>query len=169
MLWLFPTGRLAMHERERKTSNGISRRRMLKRIGAGAAIAWSAPILSSIRTPAFAQYGDPRCPACTPLGETGSEHCAGQADCGAEGSGNPCACLRTSGNTCACHSCVFCDNPAIVACSSQADCPAGWICAMSCCSDPGSVDDFRCHPACGGGDNPDPCVVGRRTGRTSMG
>lgn len=34
----------------------ISRRRMLKRIGAGAVVAWSAPIISSLRTPAFAQY-----------------------------------------------------------------------------------------------------------------
>ena len=34
---------------------GVSRRRMLKRIGAGAAVAWTAPILTSIRTPAFAQ------------------------------------------------------------------------------------------------------------------
>src|SRR2546428_6130851 len=35
----------------------ISRRRMLKRIGAGAAVVWSAPILTSIRTPAFAASG----------------------------------------------------------------------------------------------------------------
>ena len=34
---------------------GISRRKMLKRIGAGAAIAWTAPVLTSIKTPAFAQ------------------------------------------------------------------------------------------------------------------
>lgn len=39
----------------------ISRRRALKRIGAaGAAVAWSAPLLSSLRTPAFAQ-ASPRC------------------------------------------------------------------------------------------------------------
>jgi hypothetical protein len=35
--------------------DGISRRRMLKRVGAGAAIAWSAPVLTSLRVPAFAQ------------------------------------------------------------------------------------------------------------------
>jgi hypothetical protein len=39
-----------------KSHHSISRRAMLKRIGAGAAIAWSAPVLSSFRTPAFAQY-----------------------------------------------------------------------------------------------------------------
>src|SRR5438067_767610 len=29
---------------------------MLKRIGAGAAIAWAAPVVTSLHTPAFAQY-----------------------------------------------------------------------------------------------------------------
>jgi hypothetical protein len=37
-------------------AGGISRRRMLKRIGAGAAVAWTAPIITSVRTPAWAQY-----------------------------------------------------------------------------------------------------------------
>ena len=47
----------------------VSRRRMLKRIGAGAAVAWSAPILTSMRVPAFAQYGgncDPAKQFCGP-------------------------------------------------------------------------------------------------------
>jgi hypothetical protein len=35
--------------------NGISRRRLIKRIGTGAAVAWTAPILTSLRVPAFAQ------------------------------------------------------------------------------------------------------------------
>jgi Cu/Zn superoxide dismutase len=34
---------------------GISRRRMLKRVGAGVAVAWTAPILTSVRVPAYAQ------------------------------------------------------------------------------------------------------------------
>ena len=33
----------------------ISRRRILKRIGGGAVIAWSAPVLTSIRAPAYAE------------------------------------------------------------------------------------------------------------------
>jgi hypothetical protein len=32
----------------------LSRRRLLKRIGAGAAVAWSAPVLTSFHAPAFA-------------------------------------------------------------------------------------------------------------------
>jgi hypothetical protein len=35
--------------------DAVSRRRMLKRIGAGAAVAWTAPVLTSLRAPAFAQ------------------------------------------------------------------------------------------------------------------
>ena len=33
----------------------ISRRRMLRRLGAGVAVAWTAPILTSVRVPAYAQ------------------------------------------------------------------------------------------------------------------
>jgi hypothetical protein len=35
--------------------NAISRRRLIKRLGAGAAVAWSAPVLMSVKVPAFAQ------------------------------------------------------------------------------------------------------------------
>jgi hypothetical protein len=166
-----------MDEMDREIQDRISRRRMIKRLGAATAVAWTAPVLSSLGTPALAQVESPGngpCPQCVPLGNTGADHCAGQPDCGAEGSGNPCSCLTQRDGSCGCHSCVFCDNPAITPCGAQpgaGPCPPGWICAMSCCSDPASVDDFVCHPACNGGDNPDPCVGLRAagTGRTSMG
>src|SRR5437868_1836490 len=57
-------------------TEGISRRRMLKRIGAGAAVAWVAPVVTSIYTPAFAISGscDPqRCETCPALGCPGSD------------------------------------------------------------------------------------------------
>lgn len=44
-----------------KSHDSISRRTMLKRLGAGAAVAWSVPVLTSLRTPAFAQYGGVGC------------------------------------------------------------------------------------------------------------
>jgi hypothetical protein len=165
-----------MDEMDREIQDRISRRRMIKRLGAVTAVAWTAPVLSTLGTPAFAQ-GSPRCSQCVALGGTGADHCAGQPDCGAEASGNPCSCLRLSqaqGGECGCHSCVFCDNPAITPCGNQpgaGPCPPGWLCSMSCCSDPASVDDFVCVPACDGGDNPDPCVGLRAagSGRTSMG
>lgn len=162
-----------MDELDREVQDRISRRRMIKRLGAATAVAWTAPVLSTLGgTPAFAQ--DQPCSECTALGQIGDVHCAEQVDCGAEPTGNPCSCLRTIDDRCACHSCVFCDNPAITPCGSQpgaGPCPSGWICAMSCCSLGDSTDDFVCHPPCGGGDNPDPCVGLRAagSGRTSMG
>lgn len=59
-------GRMKGAPMEERPGKGISRRSMMKRLGAGAAIAWSAPVLTSLRTPAFAQpyvceSGCPRC------------------------------------------------------------------------------------------------------------
>jgi hypothetical protein len=51
--------------------SGLSRRTMLKRIGAGTAIAWSAPVLSSLRTPAFAGYPPPPDGGCIVLPQRG--------------------------------------------------------------------------------------------------
>ena len=57
----------------------VSRRVVLKRIGAGAAVAWTAPILTSIRAPAFAQSGGAcagkTCPACN-FGDVCGTNCA---------------------------------------------------------------------------------------------
>jgi CHRD domain-containing protein len=36
-----------------RDTNSISRRRLIKRLGAGAAVAWTAPVLLSVKTPAF--------------------------------------------------------------------------------------------------------------------
>jgi hypothetical protein len=171
-----------MDEKDREIQDRISRRRMIKRLGAATAVAWTAPVLSTLGSSAYAQtaeYNDPRCPDCVALGGTGADHCAGQPDCGAEPSGNPCSCLRTPGSqadpdgSCQCHSCVFCDNPAVISCTGQAGCPAGWVCSISCCSDPAATNDFVCVPRCGAGTNPDPCVgltgAARGNRRTSMG
>jgi CHRD domain len=46
-------------------TNAISRRRLIKRIGAGAAVAWTAPVLLSIKVPAFAQ--SPSCHVVTKM------------------------------------------------------------------------------------------------------
>jgi hypothetical protein len=78
------------------SSEEISRRRMLKRIGAGAAVAWSAPILTSIRTPAFAQYGGcspgSSCFACQGCPTPESPHCGGNPDCN---TADWCGCVTT--------------------------------------------------------------------------
>lgn len=113
-----------------ESGNRISRRRALKRIGAaGAAVAWSAPLLSSLRTPAFGQSRES--PVCT--------------ECFAECGGDPdCFCLTDEAGS-------FCSNNVscadTTACQTSADCPPGWFCQQSPCF--GSCGEFRCIPGCG--------------------
>jgi hypothetical protein len=163
-----------MDEMDREIQGRISRRRMIKRLGAATAVAWTAPVLSTVgATPAFAQPTP--CPDCVAAGQPRDVHCiqSEQFPCGEEPTGNPCACLRTTENTCFCHSCHRC--PGLTICTSSSQCPAGWQCAISCCSQ--ADNEFRCLPPCGGGSgfvpNNDPCVapgVGvAGTGQTTMG
>jgi hypothetical protein len=112
-------------------SEGISRRRMLKRIGAGAAVAWTAPVLTSMRTPAFAQgYGgcpdscangdfgpcSPDQPGCSSGGCTGGLGCFAQHD--------------VEGN-CHCAQNIFCT--CVSACNSSSDCGPGQFCTDNGC------------------------------------
>jgi hypothetical protein len=115
---------------------------MLKGIGAGAAVAWSAPILTSISTPAFAQAsGGP---------------CAGKPDClqGCNGHllcGNPCFCMqRHSDKACVCIGQGLCAD-----CNSDADCDPvtgpGSTCVdvdqnAGCCV---GFSNTACQPPCG--------------------
>jgi hypothetical protein len=114
-----------------EVSDGISRRKVLKRIGAGAAIAWSAPILTSIRTPAFAQY--PECAPCD-AGQTCSA-CPFLASCMAN-SNNQCW-QKFDGSGCTCRGFVaFCGDTPLCP-GGQADCDAApggpWCCVNTCC------------------------------------
>jgi hypothetical protein len=125
-------------------NNRISRRRMLKRIGAAGAVAWSAPILSSVRTPAFAQYGPPPQPQCA--GAT----CLTFAQCSLT---NPdCVCVTTGTGT---GTCV----PGSTQCAPLSDCgpgntcPPGFFCAVeTCCGRPvcAPVDLAAQCPSAGG-------------------
>jgi CHRD domain-containing protein len=45
----------AMIPEEPQGAGGISRRKMLRRMGAGITVAWTAPILTSVQVPAYAQ------------------------------------------------------------------------------------------------------------------
>lgn len=160
-----------MDEMDREIQSRISRRRMIKRLGAATAVAWTAPVLSTVgATPAFAQPTP--CPDCVPLGQPRDVHCFQQPPCGDEPTGNPCSCVRTVEDTCFCHSCIR--TPCGAICTSSSQCPAGWQCALSCCSQ--ADNEFRCLPPCGGGtgvEPHDPCVglgaQGAGSGQTSMG
>lgn len=93
----------------KRSQDRISRRRMLKRIGTGAAIAWSAPVLSSLRTPAFAQY-----PTVCP--ETSA--CPDVIFC----EGTDCLCTETvEGDQNLCQANFACDHPT---CTTSAECQA---------------------------------------------
>lgn len=123
---------------DEKTEIGISRRRMLKRIGAGAAIAWSAPVLTSLRLPAFAQAISGACTA----------PCGGFENCGTapfHAPANTCHCHYTaeSATECRCFNNARCNS--VPSCVTSADCPPGWHClgnTLGC-------HDNKCLPDCG--------------------
>jgi hypothetical protein len=133
-----------MPEKPRKTEDGltlerISRRRMLKRIGAGAAVAWSAPILTSLSTPAFA---DQYCTQCA------GDFCFGQTVCGTDPPlGCPCAQPVGSegGAVCFCYHDDFCVSRTPCP-GGQGDCPAGETCVHTCCD--AFIGSPVCFPPC---------------------
>jgi hypothetical protein len=109
----------------------IGRRTVLKRIGAGAAIAWTAPVLTSLRSVAFASQSNPG--ACT---ECAGDFCFGQTICGSSGPLQLCGCAQPAGQeggtVCFCYEDDLCINR--VSCpNGQSDCPIGQVCVHSCC------------------------------------
>lgn len=122
----------------------ISRRRMLKRIGAGAAIAWSAPVLSSLRTPAFAQYPGP---VLCPTGAACFAVCG--ISVGPPGiGGTPCNCRDDTEGNRRCGNNYFCFHS--TACINSAECVgrygAGFFCQNPTCA---GFCGQVCAPECG--------------------
>jgi hypothetical protein len=118
------------------SESGITRRKVLKRIGAGAAIAWSAPLLTSIRTPAFAQgYGDSPCDPGHPC----DVPCDPAIPCKG---GNPaCECwVRVDGLGCWCGDLDPCTNH--TSCNTNGDCLPNERCIENCCGK-------LCYKPCG--------------------
>ena len=118
---------------DEKLPRHISLRTMLRRIGAGAAIAWSAPVLTSLKVPAFAQGVSPACVGCeaNPCGDEPPNFC------GTAPNGDACVCaLPAPGQPCECvqPACGF------EACAGPGDCPPGFICGFAgCCDQPACV------------------------------
>lgn len=130
------------HEREDK---GLSRRDVLKRAAVVGAVAWSAPVISSLRTPAFAQY-----PPGGPCGCTAGEPrtCQGDVviDCPDTPTAFTCFCwTRVEGGT-------VCGTFApTTTCNSDAECGPGEACVV--CSGtfcPCGSTGRACTPLCEG-------------------
>lgn len=96
----------------------ISRRRLLRRLGAGTAAAWATPVLSSITTPAYAQAS----PTCAPLNCENPEQCGPGASCTLppECNRNFSACTVLMDGSCFCTDGPFCGADPI--CQTDADC-----------------------------------------------
>jgi hypothetical protein len=128
----------------------ISRRKLLKRAGIGAAAVWSVPFLSST---ASADVGieslanrchnadnSPSCPACSGVVCATKNGKTCFCDAGVKnGVGSGC---------CVCQGSIFCSDT--IHCSGNGDCTTrfgrGWKCAQTCCAG-GPV----CVPPCGQG------------------
>ena len=110
---------------DESATDGISRRRALKRIGAGVAVVWTVPIMTSLRTPAFAQSvscSDTGCPGDDGLPCTGNPPGCPDGDCYL----SPCFKIEDTEGNCRCVQNAFlsCLSP----CSNSSDCAPGQFC-----------------------------------------
>lgn len=118
---------------EQDREAGVSRRRVLKRLGAGVAVAWAAPVLTSLRSAAFAQVGSPQCPCDLNEGCDPAIGCEGSDETG------PCNCWTLADQSaCWCGPLVLCDT--LQPCDNG-QCPPGFACVWNCCG-------FLCYPEC---------------------
>jgi hypothetical protein len=128
---------------------GLTRRSALKRIGVGAAIAWSAPVVMSMGSKAYgAPAGSvPPCPpfpsdqACANHDLSGLLGCNGQ---------DPSVCYQScspNGNQ-VCAQRLNCNNTNCGPQGTNGVCGAGEVCARTCCPDFGGGAKFQCFPKC---------------------
>jgi hypothetical protein len=121
---------------EENHEGGISRRRVLKGLGAGTAVAWTAPVLMSIGSPAYAQAS----PTCDPFDCANQRHCTPGGNCGPPPECG--GCTELLDGSCRCWSHATCSP-----CQSDADCQPGYRCGriVNCCGDV----EQTCFNACG--------------------
>ena len=116
----------------------VSRRRLLKRAGAGAVVLGAGSMLTSA---AYANAFE--LDVCTKQAVDGDVAacgaCASQTPCG-----DGCGCVVATGGCCFCHQGISCADAR--ASKFNKDCPAGWKCAAATCCGPTAI----CVPPCGG-------------------
>ena len=123
---------------------GLGRREVLKRLGVAAGVAWAAPVLTTINTPAgAAELGTPNRPECAGATCGTFTSCSTNIDCvcgSVAGGGGICVPGSTS-----CGSLQPCDN--------NLGCPPGSVCSVdSCCGEPVCVplsSTTQCPPLTG--------------------
>jgi hypothetical protein len=115
----------------------ISRRRLLKRLGLGTAVATLTPIVSSLGTEALART----CPPCE--GTDCFWTCGGTLQqCGSNCGIGDGYCSQDIDGNCFCWADSFCSE--LTSCTSNSDCPPGYACI------PGTCCGFNaCIPGCG--------------------
>jgi hypothetical protein len=122
----------------------ISRRRLLKRLGAGTAIVWSAPVLSSMRAPAFAQS-----PGCAPgFCGPGLTFCSPDVACPLPPGCNVGICSRMNDNSCLCWDFAVCTSPDPI-CQSDSDCGGNLKCGPTEPDCDVCADRKACYHPCG--------------------
>jgi hypothetical protein len=121
----------------------VSRRSALKRLGAGAALAWTSPIMMSVRTPAFAQASGPGICSCAPYDCHNPPPCP-ISSCSFD------HCVQKVNGECACGFDPIWSRQ-FPLCETDADCNAegeeGWMCITV---DPtcGAAGNVGCAPPC---------------------
>jgi hypothetical protein len=113
-------GEAAMSGQDDTPVDSVSRRQILKRIGAGTAVIWSAPALTSLGSPAWAQaYPPGLCRPTNPFCDPGllcEESPACQPDCpGLQ-------CTQTLDGSCVCWFAATCNTGDELICQTDADC-----------------------------------------------
>jgi hypothetical protein len=137
-----------MDDDTRSREGSVSRRTMLKRIGAAGAVAWVTPVISSLTTPAYADgIGSLPGGRCSPPGNCQR----GFTNCGTCGEIDGSFCFTTPTGAGFCGADSFCDE--VQPCASGS-CPAGFECAVGSGCDCLSVGPGVCLPVCTSGHAP---------------
>jgi hypothetical protein len=109
---------------EERAPSGVSRRTMIKRIGAAGAVAWVTPVVTSLHTPAFAQSAieHPECVRAT---------CQTFVPCSS--SNTDCVCVSTDQGGFCFPGSTLCSDLQTCPGGSTDECAAGTVCAVDTC------------------------------------
>jgi hypothetical protein len=135
-----------MSEHADNPVGSVTRRRMLGRIGATSALVWSAPILTSISSPAFAQ-ASPRCEAHNLFCGDDGPDCAER---GCQPEGCPVGrCTVLIDGDCLCWQVIACRTAEPPICQTDSDCPFNARCApITDCPGNPCVGQRACYTPC---------------------